>query len=81
MECPFLDTFKNSEEKFPLRRVSHGALMKDSVVTGEWFLLSVAIETFRLKMQWDKNAFLKLLLGCNSCPQVTDSNFWVVLQD
>lgn len=51
MECPCLDTFENSEEKFSIRRVSRGALMKDSVVPGEWLLLSVGIETFRLKMQ------------------------------
>lgn len=51
MECPYLDTFENSEEKFSTRRVSHGALLKDYVVPGEWFLLSVGIETFRLKMQ------------------------------
>lgn len=51
MECPYLDTFENSEEKFSTRRVSHGALLKDSVVPGECFLLSVGIETFRLKMQ------------------------------
>lgn len=73
VECPCLDTFENSEEKFSIRRVSPGALMKDSVVPGEWLLLSVGIETFRLKMQWDKNAFLKLFLGCNACPQFTDS--------
>lgn len=51
VECPCLDTFENSEEKFSIRRVSRGALMKDSVVPGEWLLLSVGIETFRLKMQ------------------------------
>lgn len=32
MECPCLDTFKTSEEKFSLRGISHDALMKESAL-------------------------------------------------
>lgn len=64
MECPCLDTFKTSEEKFSLRGISLDALMKESVFPAfcrNWNL--------QAEMQWDKNAFSKLVLGCNGCPR------------